>query len=58
MDAGYLDRSAEESTVRFAFWMLGGAGLALAEADERDKPRLRREWGFLIRRAMGGLRTR
>ena len=58
MDAGYLDRSAEESTVRFTFWMLGGAGLALAEAAEQDKPRLRREWGFLIRRAMGGLRTR
>ena len=38
--------------------MLGGAGLALAEAAEADRPRLREEWGYLIRRTISGLRTR
>lgn len=58
VDGGYLDRGGGDSTVRFAFWMLGGAGLALAEADEADKPRVREQWRFLIRRAMNGLRAR
>lgn len=58
MDAGYLERRAVESTVKFAFWMLGGAGLALAEAPEAEKERVRDEWGILLRRAMGGLRVR
>lgn len=58
MDAGYLERWAEESTVKFAFWMLGGAGLAVAEAPEGDKDRVRDEWAVLLRRALGGLRIR
>ncbi len=37
--------------------MLGGAGLALAEAPDADKPRLREEWRYLIRRAISGLRA-
>jgi AcrR family transcriptional regulator len=58
MDAGYLPRTAVDTTVRFAFWMLGGAGLALAEADPADRPRVRAEWAGLIRRVMAGLRIR
>jgi AcrR family transcriptional regulator len=58
MEAGYLERCAVDSTVRFTFWMLGGAGLALDEAPEQDKARLRDEWAELLRRAMGGLRAR
>lgn len=58
MDAGYLQRDPEESTTRFAFWILGGAGLAVAEADEADKPRVRDEWSQLVRRALNGLRSR
>jgi AcrR family transcriptional regulator len=58
MDAGYLERRAVDSTVRFAFWMLGGAGLAVAEAPEGDKARVREEWADLLRRAMNGLRIR
>jgi AcrR family transcriptional regulator len=56
VDAGRLEDRAVGSLVRFAFWMLGGAGLALAEAPEADKPRLRDEWSYLIRRTIAALR--
>jgi AcrR family transcriptional regulator len=56
IDAGYLERRAVESLVRFSFWILGGAGLTLAEAAEADRPRLCEEWGYLIRRTIGALR--
>ena len=58
IEAGYLEDRAADSTVRFSFWMLGGAGLTLAEAAEADKPRLREEWGYLIRRSISGVRIR
>lgn len=58
IEAGYLERRAVPSLVRFSFWMLGGAGLALAEAAEADKPRLREEWGYLIRRSITAFRIR
>jgi AcrR family transcriptional regulator len=58
IDAGYLERRAVESLVRFSFWMLGGAGLTLAEAVAADRPRLCDEWGYLIRRSIGALRVR
>jgi hypothetical protein len=38
--------------------MLGGAGLAVAEAPPQDKPRVRDEWGHLIGQAFGSLRIR
>jgi AcrR family transcriptional regulator len=57
VDAGYLENRAVGSLIRFSFWMLGGAGLALAEASELDKPTLRDEWRYLIRRAIGAMRT-
>jgi hypothetical protein len=57
IDAGYPERRAVESLVRFSFWILGGAGLALAEAGEADQPRLCEEWGYLIRRSIGSLRV-
>jgi AcrR family transcriptional regulator len=56
--AGYLEDRAADSLVRFSFWMLGGAGLTLAEAPETDKPRLREEWAYLIGRTINGLRRR
>ena len=58
VDTGYLADQAVGSLVRFAFWMLGGAGLALAEAPEADKPRLREEWRYLIRRTISALRAK
>ena len=57
VEAGYLTDRARGSLVRFSFWMLGGAGLALAEAPEADRPRLREEWRYLIRQTISGLRA-
>jgi AcrR family transcriptional regulator len=56
--AGYLEHEAVDSLIQFSFWMLGGAGLALAEAPEPDRPRVRKEWSYLIRRAINSLRIR
>jgi AcrR family transcriptional regulator len=58
VDDGYLRDTAFDSLVRFSFWMLGGAGLAVAEAPPEDKPRVRDEWRYLIGRAIGALRVR
>jgi AcrR family transcriptional regulator len=56
IDAGYLEGRAVQSTVRFSFWMLGGAGVTLAETDEPDKQRVRDEWAYLINRTLAALR--
>jgi AcrR family transcriptional regulator len=58
VDGGYLRDTAFDSLVRFSFWMLGGAGLAVAEAPPEDKPRVRDEWRYLIRQAINSLRVR
>ena len=58
VEGGCLDGSAFDSLVQFSFWMLGGAGLAVAEAPPPDKPRVRDEWGHLIGQAIGSLRIR
>jgi len=58
VDGGYLDGTGFDTLVQFSFWMLGGAGLAVAEAPPQDKPRVRDEWGRLIGQAIGSLRIR
>ncbi len=58
VDQGYLADQAVGSLVRFSFWMLGGAGLALAEAPAADRARLREEWRYLIRRTITAMRIR
>lgn len=58
VDAGYLDGRAFDTLVQFAFWMLGGAGLAVAEASPEDKPRVRDEWGHLIGQAITAQRLK
>jgi AcrR family transcriptional regulator len=58
IEAGYLEDRAADSLVRFSFWMLGGAGLAVAEAPPEDKPRVRDEWRYLIGQAISSLRTK
>jgi AcrR family transcriptional regulator len=58
VDAGYLDGRAFDSLVQFSFWMLGGAGLAVAEARPEDKPRVRDEWGHLIAQAVTAQRLK
>jgi AcrR family transcriptional regulator len=57
IDQGYLEDRASGSLARFTFWMLGGAGHTLAEATEADRLRLREEWSYLIRRAIGAMRV-
>jgi AcrR family transcriptional regulator len=57
VDGGYLHDRAFDSLVQFAFWMLGGAGLAVAEAPPGDKPRVRDEWRYLIAASLGALRA-
>ncbi|MEV0403359.1 TetR/AcrR family transcriptional regulator [Actinoallomurus sp. NPDC050550] len=58
IEAGYWPATESlDTTVRFAFWMLGGAGMALTETPEADRPRVRNEWSQLIRRSIGGLRS-
>lgn len=58
IDADYLEGRAVETTVRYSFWMLGGAGLALADAADEDKTRIRDEWSYLIRRTLNALRLK
>jgi AcrR family transcriptional regulator len=58
VDGGYLRDTAFDSLVRFSFWMLGGAGLAVAEAPQEDKPRVRDEWRYLIGQAISSMRVR
>ena len=58
VDGGYVDGRAFDSLVQFSFWMLGGAGLAVAEAAPEDKPRVRDEWGYLIGRAISSVRVK
>ncbi|MGW4479951.1 TetR/AcrR family transcriptional regulator [Rhodococcus triatomae] len=55
MHSGYLEHTAERTTVRIFHEMLGGAGLALAEASAEDKPQVRRECTDLFRRVLLGL---
>jgi AcrR family transcriptional regulator len=58
VESGYLTDRAFDSLVQFSFWMLGGAGLAVAEARPEDKPRVRDEWGYLIGQAISSLRVK
>jgi AcrR family transcriptional regulator len=55
---GYLADQAVTSMVRFSFWMLGGAGLTLAESPPADRPRVREEWRVLIRRTITAMRVK
>jgi AcrR family transcriptional regulator len=57
VEAGYLGDRALGSLVPYAFWMLGGAGLAVAEAAPPDKPQVRDEWRYLIGQAITSLRA-
>jgi AcrR family transcriptional regulator len=58
VDGGYLGETPFGSLVQFAFWMLGGAGLAVAEAPPEDKRRVRDEWRYLIGQAISSLRVK
>jgi AcrR family transcriptional regulator len=55
VEAGYMKSTGLDSTLRFTYWIIGGAGLTLAETAEEDRPRVRDEWAALIRQALGSL---
>jgi DNA-binding MarR family transcriptional regulator len=57
MDSGFIERQPLETTTRITFGMLSAAGLALAEAGEEDRPRVRAEYADGIGRIMWGLRV-
>jgi AcrR family transcriptional regulator len=56
IEAGHLENRAVDTHVKFVFWMLGGAGLALAEADPSDLTRLRKEWRHLLLQSFAAMR--
>ena len=58
IEGGYVDGRAFDSLVQFSFWMLGGAGLAVAETPPEDKSRVRDEWRYLIGQAISSLRIK
>lgn len=58
VEAGYVDATGLGSTQRFTFWIIGGAGMTLAETPAADKRRVRDEWASLIRRSLEGLRIK
>jgi AcrR family transcriptional regulator len=58
IDAGYVERRAVDTLVKFTFWVLGGAGLALSEAAEADRGRLRDEWAYFIGQTINALRLK
>lgn len=58
IDAGYIESQAMQSRVRYTFWILGGAGLTLADTPDEDKPRIRDEWNDLIRKTLTAFRIK
>ncbi|VVJ15468.1 Uncharacterised protein [Amycolatopsis camponoti] len=56
VDGGDIDDQPLETTTRLVFGMLGTAGMALAEASDVDKPRLKAEYAAVIGRMASGLR--
>ncbi len=56
IDSGDIEHQPLETTTRLVFGMLGTAGMALAEASDVDKPRLKAEYAAVIGRMASGLR--
>ncbi len=53
---GLLEPLPLATTTRVTFWAIGAAGLGLAEAEAADQPRLRAEYGDVVRRMITGMR--
>ncbi|WP_072476356.1 TetR/AcrR family transcriptional regulator [Amycolatopsis australiensis] len=56
MDGGDIEPQPLEATTRLVFGMVGTAGMALAEASDADKPRVKAEYAAVIGRMAAGLR--
>lgn len=57
IEGGYLEPKAVDTTVRFIFQIFGAAGMAMADAAEADRPRLKTECADVMRRMLTGLRA-
>lgn len=57
VESGYLPDLPMEPMVRVTFHIFGAAGMALAEAAEEDKQRVRAEYLQVIRRMLAGVRV-
>ncbi|MFE3448818.1 TetR family transcriptional regulator [Nonomuraea sp. NPDC059194] len=57
VDDGELPPLPVEPMTRITFHILGAAGMALAEAPEADKPRVRAEYSTAIRQLLAGVRV-
>ena len=55
VEGGYVVDLPVDTMARLAFCMLGGAGQALSNAAEADKPRLQQEYRTVIGRMLAGL---
>jgi AcrR family transcriptional regulator len=55
--AGYLEDAPLATTTQLVVSLLGGAGLAIAEADGAQKQRARDDCAMLMRRMLYGLRA-
>jgi AcrR family transcriptional regulator len=56
IDSGDIEPMPVDTTARFAFSLLGAAGMLLADAEEEDKARVREECALVMYRLLGGLR--
>lgn len=56
MDTGHVERGPLETPTRLVFGLLGAAGLAIADAADEDKGRVRDECGALMRMLLDGMR--
>jgi AcrR family transcriptional regulator len=57
IDSGAIDPQPLESLTRVMYSALGAAGMALAEAADEDKPRLKAEYAAIIGRMASALRS-
>jgi AcrR family transcriptional regulator len=56
IDSGDIEPMPVDTTARFAFSLLGAAGMLLADAEEEDKARVREECALVMYRLLRGLR--
>jgi hypothetical protein len=56
IDSGDIGPMPVDTTARFAFSLLGAAGMLLADAEEEDKARVREECALVMYRLLRGLR--
>lgn len=56
MASGHIEAQPREPLTRVVYTMLGAAGMALAEAADADKPRLKAEYAAVVGRMVSAMR--